>query len=263
MSSAAAPGEEEFVQSLARGLSVIEVFGRRREALSLSEVASSAGISRASARRLLHTLVQLGYAEFDGKLFALRPRILNLGFAYFSSTGVWDIVQPLLQRLAHETGESCSASVLDGTEIVHVARFPATKRIMSIAVRVGDRFPAHASAMGRVLLAALPPEELAHYFKAADLKPLTDRTITDRKALHAILAEVRIQGYAEVIGEIEIGLRSVAVPITAGPLRTIGALSVSLMANPRGKPTRMLLTAMHECTSAIRAALETLPRKGS
>lgn len=242
---------------------MIEAFGRGRESLSLSEAADSADISRASARRLLHTLVRLGYAAFDGKRFMLRPRILGLGSAYLSAAGTWEIARPFLEELVRETRESCSASELDGSEIVHVARFPAAHRIMSIAVKVGHRFPAHASAMGRVLLAALPPAELEAYFATAKLHSLTERTVTDPRLLRAALSRARKQGYAEVDGELEIGLRSVAVPITDAAGRTLGAIAISLLSAPasRGKSTATLLAPMRACAERIRRALRHSPAR--
>jgi len=248
---------EEFVESLARGLAVIESFGKGRDALTLSEVAASAAISRASARRLLHTLVRLGYAGYDSGRFALRPRVLGLGRAYLSAAGTWEIARPFMEELVRETRESCSAAVLDGGDIVHVARFPAAHRIMSIAVRVGDRFPAHASAMGRVLLAALPADELDRYFRTARLAALTERTVTEPRALRAILGRVRRQGHAEVDGELEAGLRSVAVPITNAAGVTLGAIAISLLSAPaaRSRTTASLLAPMRACAERIRLAL--------
>jgi len=261
MSSRPATDDAEFVQSLARGLAVIEAFGKERRSLSLTEAAASAGISRASARRLLHTLVRLGYAAFDGKRFDLRPRILNLGTAYFSAASTWEIAQPFLEELVRETRESCSASVLDGTEIVHVARFPAARRIMSIAVKVGDRFPAHASAMGRVLLAELPAESVDRYFASARLETLTERTVTDPRALRRILEKTRKQGFAEIDGELEAGLRSIAVPLRDGGGRMLGSIALSLLSAPNGdsKATAVLLQPMLECAGRIRSALQRVP----
>jgi IclR family pca regulon transcriptional regulator len=249
---------QEFVQSFARGLSLIEAFGQARSPLTLSEVAAGAGISRAAARRLLHTLVALGYAGFDGKRFDLRPRVLSLGFAYLSSAGIWEVARPYLEDLARSTGESCSASVLDATEIVHVARFPAPHRIMSITVKVGDRLPAHASAMGRVLLASQGDEGQSRFFRNATLTALTPRTVTDPKQLRNILVEVRKQGYAEVMGELQAGLRSIAVPVIGKSGETIAAISVSMLSDS-GKSTKALLRQMRDCAEKIHAALAVLP----
>jgi IclR family pca regulon transcriptional regulator len=207
--------------------------------------------------------VRLGYAAFDGRRFALRPRVLGLGNAYLSAAGTWEVARPFLEELVRETRESCSASELDGSEIVHVARFPAAHRIMSITVKVGDRFPAHASAMGRVLLAALPAAELERYFATTKLRALTERTVTDPRVLRAALARARKQGHAEVDGELEIGLRSVAVPITDAAGRTLGAIAISLLSAPasRSKATAALLAPIRTCAERIRRALPRPPAR--
>lgn len=260
------PDSEHFVSALARGLAVIEAFGNGREALTLSEVARRADISRAAARRLLLTLVTLGYAAFDGKLFSLRPRVLALGFAYLSSVSAWDVAQPLLQELVRETGESGSAAVLDGQDIVHVIRMPSARRLMSITVKAGDRLPAHASAMGRVLLAALPPAELDAWFEGARLDPITARTVTDPQALRRILASVRAQGWAEVDGELDIGLKALAVPVTDRDGVVVGAIALSTLsagpgpAGARRATANPLLEPLQRCARRIREAAATLPR---
>lgn len=256
LSSKAVEGEA-IVQSLARGLAVIESFGKERRALTLADVARDIGISRAAARRILHTLVSLGYAGFDGKRFELRPRVLGLGFAYASSAGVWDVAQPYLEELVRKTQESCSAAVLDGTEIVHVIRLPAAERLMSIAVKVGDRLPAHASAMGRVLLAALPSPDLDGYFSSARISAITSKTITDRRRLRGILERVRLQGYCEVDGELEIGLRALAVPIKDRSSRVVGAIALSTLAGKEGRMRggNPLLKPLQECAQKIHQAI--------
>lgn len=249
------------VESFARGLAAIEAFGDGRESLTLSEVARRAGISRAAARRLLHTLVSLGYAAFDGKAFALRPRVLRLGYAYLSATRVWDVAEPHLDDLVRRTGESCSAAVLDGTDIVHVIRKPSARRLMSIAVRVGDRLPAHASAMGRVMLAALPKAELARYLATARLSSLTPKTVTSPRLLEAELRRVREQGWSEVDGELDLGLRALAVPVVDGAGAVAGAIAISSLAGDGARrPARgALLAALEACASGIRESLARLP----
>ena len=250
------------MSSLARGLAVIEAFGKGREALTLSEVARRAGISRAAARRLLLTLVTLGYAGFDGKHFELRPRVLALGFAYLSSVSAWDVAQPFLEELVRETGESGSAAVLDGADIVHVIRMPSSRRLMSIAVKVGDRLPAHASAMGRVLLAALPKAGLDAYFRAARLESVTAKTVTDPRALRAVLAGVRAQGWAEVDGELDLGLRALAVPVEDRAGRIIGAIALSSLSSAGEKrrgAVNPLLAPLQRCARNIHDATARLP----
>lgn len=217
---------DQFVQSLARGLSVITAFDEHHPEMTLSEVAARTGLSRATARRFLHTLVELGFVRTDGRMFALTPQVLRLGTAYLSGLGLPAIAQPHLERLSAEVGESTSASVLDGTDIVYVARV-ATRRIMSVGITVGTRFPAHATSMGRVLLAAMPDPTLAAYFKAVDLRPLTSRTIHDEAGLRRELDRVRAQGWCFVDQELELGLRSIAVPVVGSDGDVIAALNVS------------------------------------
>src|SRR5215475_14110378 len=171
-------GDGEFVQSLARGLAVIRAFDEEHSDLTLSEVARITDLPRASVRRFLHTLVELGYMRTDGRRFSLRPKILELGYAYLSSLGLPEVAMPHLERLVERTHESSSVSVLDGDEVVYVARVP-TKRIMRIAISVGTRFPAFATSMGRVMLAGQSQEWLDEYLASTDLHRIARRTIVD------------------------------------------------------------------------------------
>lgn len=224
------PGRTEFVQSLERGLAVIRAFDAEHPHLILSEVARATGLTRAAARRFLLTLVELGYVRTDGRLFSLRPRILELGYAYLSSLSLPEVAQPHMEALAAQVHESCSMSVLDGSEIVYVARVP-TKRIMTVAISVGTRFPAYATSMGRVLLAAASPESLQEYLATTQLRPLTRRTITDPVKLRAALTRIRTQGFAIVDQELEEGLRSLAAPIHGGDGSVIAAINLSAHAS--------------------------------
>ena len=219
----------DFVQSLERGLAVIRSFGPDQPRLTLSEVAREAGITRAAARRFLLTLVELGYVRSDGREFSLRPRILELGYAYLSGMSLPDVAYPHIQELVDRVRESSSVAVLDGDEIVDIARVPA-KRIMTVSVPVGTRFRAHASSKGRVLLANLPAPELDRYFGGAHLDRLTSNTVTDPGKLRTILDEVRHQGFAIVDQEVEEGIRSVAVPIHDAGGTTIAAMNISAYA---------------------------------
>ncbi|WP_044562478.1 IclR family transcriptional regulator C-terminal domain-containing protein [Azospirillum sp. B4] len=217
-------GEEggEFVRALARGLSVIEAFGATHTPMTLTQVAKRAEVTRATARRLLHTLCALGYVAFDGKLFSLRPKVLNLGLAYLSSLTLTGVAQPLMQELVGRVQESCSISVLDGTDIVYVARVPM-KRIMSIEISIGTRLPAARTSMGRMLLSALPDAELDAILAA-----------TPGIAVEAVKAAVRQaggQGWALVNQELEEGLRSIAVPIRGRGGALIAAMNVSTHAS--------------------------------
>src|SRR3989454_3469305 len=215
----------EFVQSLERGLSVIRAFSRDRPSLTLSEIADLTGLTRAAARRFLITLRELGYVDSDGRQFSLRPRVLELGYSYLSSLPVWEIARPHLEELADVVRETTSASVLDGTDIVFVARVE-TKRIMSMTLGVGSRLPAWATAMGRVLLADLSPERLDDYFRQVRLEPLSERTITDERAVRKIIGRARSNGWTLVDQEVEEGVRSLAVPIRSPGGRTKAALTV-------------------------------------
>src|SRR5580692_9783874 len=180
------PARSDFVQSLDRGLAVIRAFGPDRERLSLSEVARATNLTRAAARRFLLTLVSLGYVRSDGREFSLRPRVLELGYAYLSGLGMPEVAAPHLEELVAHVRESSSISVLDGHHIVYVARVP-TKRIMTVAISVGTRFPAYATSMGRVLLAGLSDPELDRYLAAAGFEAFTARTVTDPDRLRAIV----------------------------------------------------------------------------
>ena len=219
----------DFVQSLARGLAVIRAFDAADPQLTLSDVARRAEIPRAAARRFLRTLETLGYVRSDGRIFALTPRVLELGFSYLSALSLPEIVQPHLERLSREVDESVSAAVLDGSEIVYIARVP-TRRIMSVRITIGTRFPAYATSMGRVLLAGLPQADAEATLAASPLSPLTDRTITDAAALRDELARVREQGWALVDGELEPGLRSVAAPLHGRGGAAVAAVNVSTSA---------------------------------
>jgi IclR family transcriptional regulator, pca regulon regulatory protein len=219
----------EFVQSLARGLAVIRAFDADHPELTLSDVARRAGITRAAARRFLLTLESLGYVAADGRAFRLTPRVLELGFSYLSSLSLPEIVQPHLEALSRDVDESVSAAVLDGADIVYIARVP-TRRIMSVRITIGTRFPAFATSMGRALLAGLPDAAADAALAASDLSRLTDRTLTDPAKLREELARVRDQGWSLVDGELEPGLRSIAAPLHARDGRVVAALNVSTSA---------------------------------
>jgi len=220
----------EHVQSLARGLSVIRAFSATAPRLTLSDVARATGLTRAAARRFLITLVDLGYVRSDGRLFALTPRVLELGYAYLSSLSLPEVADPHLERLAAEVRESASVAVLDQEDVVYVARV-ATTRIMRVTISIGTRFPAFCTSMGRVLLAALPPEALEAYLERADLRGLTARTLTQRSDLRRELEEVRKRGWAMVDQELEEGLRSLAAPIRDRSGATVAAVNVSTHAS--------------------------------
>ncbi len=223
------PGDS-YVQSFARGLEVIRSFSAQSPRQTLSEVAARSGLSRAGARRILLTLQTLGYVTSDGKFFSLTPRILDLGFAYLSSMPIWNLAGPVMEGLAEEVGESCSAAVLEGTDIVYVMRV-ATHKIMSITLGIGSRLPAYCTSMGRVLLAGVPEEEALGCLEASRPEPLTRHTVTDLVALRQKIAQTRKQGWCLVNQELEEGLVSMAAPIQDRQGKTVAALNISGQAN--------------------------------
>jgi IclR family pca regulon transcriptional regulator len=215
---------------LERGLAVIRAFDAEHRELALSDVARATGLTRAAARRFLLTLVKLGYVHFADGRFSLRPRVLDLGYAYLSSLSLPEVAQPHMETLVAKVNESSSISVLDDTEVVYVVRVP-TRRIMSITLAVGTRLPAFATSMGRVLLAGLEPEELDERLARIEIEPLTSRTVKDEHDLRDAIASAARQGYAMVDQELEEGLRSAAVPIHNAHGEVSAALNVSVHAS--------------------------------
>lgn len=216
----------EFVGSLERGLNVLQTLGDRPEGLTLTDVATRIGLTRATARRFLLTLVELGFVQQERRLFTLTPKILSLGVSYLNNRPIWQSAEPAMQDLARRVNESCSAAVLDGSEVVYVARV-AGKRIMSVNITIGSRLPALATSMGRVLLSNLSPTALHAFLGKARIDRFTEHTIIDRDALFAEIGEVRAHGYAIVDQELEIGLRSIAVPLRDRAGRAFAGLNVS------------------------------------
>jgi len=231
------PGDS-YVQSFARGLSVIRAFSAERPALTVSETAAAAGLTRAGARRILLTLAQLGYVTAEGRKFRLTARILDLGFAYLSSMPFWDLAEPIMEELVDEVHESCSASVLEGTDIVYVLRVP-TRKIMTISLGPGSRLPAWCTSMGRVLLSGLEDAEVDAILRRSKIESRTPRTVTDRGELRRIVAEVRLRGWALVNQELEEGLVSISAPIRERSGRILAAMNVSGQAN-RTSPQQMV-----------------------
>lgn len=217
------------MSGLAKGLLVIETFTADRPRQSIAEVSAASGLDRATARRCLLTLAHLDYAGYDGKYFTLTPRVLRLGTACLASMPLPQMVQPVLDRLSDFLGESSSVSVLDGAEIVYVAR-AAQRKVMSVALMPGSRLPAFCTSMGRVMLAALPEAAARAVLAAAPLPVRTRRTQTDPEAIMAELAAIRARGYALVDQEVELGLRSIAVPLRNARGVTVAALNVGVAA---------------------------------
>lgn len=218
-------GNPDFVLSLARGLRVIECFEGHTGGRSVAEVAKDADLSRASVRRLLLTLEMLGYAENSRRSYHLKTRVLKLGLSYLSSTSVIAAAQPVLERITGILGESASMSMLDGDQIVYVAR-SAASRVLSVGLSVGSRLPAHCTSMGRVLLAALPEEQLDAYLRDLRPKRYTAKTITDPNKLHAVILKARKDGFALVNEELEAGLRALSVPVCNRQNRVVAAINV-------------------------------------
>ncbi len=236
MANAASPSAQSpkpgdaYVQSFARGLEVIRSFSADAPQQTLTQVAGRSGLTRAGARRILLTLETLGYVRSDGKLFSLTPRILDLGFAYLSSMPIWNLAEPVMESLVEHIKESCSAAVLDGTDIVYVLRV-STHKIMSISLGVGSRLPAYCTSMGRMLLAGLPEADLMQCLQASDRIARTKHTVTEVKELATRIAQVRKQGWSLVNQELEEGLVSMAAPITNRAGQTVAALNISGQAN--------------------------------
>jgi IclR family transcriptional regulator, pca regulon regulatory protein len=218
-----APGE--FVQSLERGLAVLRAFDHDHPAMTLTEVGRRTGLTRATSRRLLHTLCALGYVTTDGKQFELAPRVLDLGYAYVSSLQLPEIAQPFMEALSESVHESVSAAVLDDEQIVYVARVP-TQRIMAVSLAIGSRLPAAWTSMGRVLLAELDDTRLAGYLSTMQSTPPTARAISDSGRLLAEIQQVRQRGYCLLDQELEDGVRSVAVALRNRRGKALGAINV-------------------------------------
>jgi IclR family pca regulon transcriptional regulator len=218
-----------FVRSFERGLAVIRAFDAEHPALTLSEVARACELTRAAARRFLLTLADLGYVHTDGRRFRLTPRVLELGYSYLAGYTLPQIAEPHLEQLVARVRESSSLCVLDGDDIVYVARVP-TRRIMTASITVGTRFPAYVTSVGRVILAQLPDEDVEARLARAELKALTTRTITTPEALRTELRRVRRQGYAVVDQELEEGLRSVAAPVRDRDGEVVAAVNIAVHA---------------------------------
>jgi len=211
---------------LAKGLAVIRAFARDHAALSLSEVARSAHIAPATARRCLLTLEELGYVTRSGREFLLRPKVLELGAAYLESINIEQITKTHLEELARKTADSAAMSVLDGVDIVYVAR-TSVRTLLRLEAHVGSRFPAHATSMGRVLLAGLGAERLNRYFATARIEALTERTVTDTAKLRTLIEDCRRLGYAAVEDELAYGVVALAVPVFDHQQRVVAALNSS------------------------------------
>jgi IclR family transcriptional regulator, pca regulon regulatory protein len=245
-------GDPDFMTSLARGLHVIRAFAGVDRKLTIADVSRATGLTRAVVRRCLYTLKELGYAATDGRLYYLQPRILNLGYAYLSTAPVPIAAQPVLEEMSEILGEASSVAVLDDGAVVYVGR-AATKRIMSVNLGVGSRLPAYCTALGRVLLSHLTEEQLESELAKVDFIQHTKYTVTSRTRLQEILSGVRQEGFALNDQELEIGLRSIAVPVRNVVGTVVAAMNVSSQASRVSR--RELL---ERCLPVLRTSAEKL-----
>jgi IclR family pca regulon transcriptional regulator len=247
--------DPDFMASLARGLTVLRAFSQQRPSQSISQLSVRTEIPRASVRRCLHTLESLGYVVHDPerRTFALKPKVLSLGYAYLSSVPLVTLAQPVLDRLSESLHESASMAVLEAGEIVYVARSRTTRRIMSVDLNVGSRLPSYCTSLGRVLLASLPPADLARHLE--EIQPIrhTPRTLVSKEQLRAAVDKVREDGYSIVDEELEIGLRSIAVPIRDPRGRVAAALNASTQASrlPLAEFQKTFLPALRASASEL------------
>ncbi|MET0961452.1 MAG: IclR family transcriptional regulator C-terminal domain-containing protein [Noviherbaspirillum sp.] len=221
--------DPSFMTSLARGLAVVRAFSDQRRSLTIAQISHKTGIPRAAVRRCLYTLKRLGYADSEANNFFLKPKILSLGYSYLSSTPLTVSAQPCLNSISRALNESCSLAVLDNDEVLYVAR-SATSRVMSIALNTGSRLPAYCTSLGRVMLASLSEDALRQYFDTVKLRAYTERTVVSVARLREILSEVRVSGYSVVEEELEVGLRSIAVPVRGASGVVHAALNVGAQA---------------------------------
>ena len=250
------PPSDSYVQSFARGLGVIRAFNAEAPSQTLTEVAARTGLDRAGARRILLTLVQLGYVEQEGRLFRLTARTLDLGYAYLSTTPLWNLAEPVMEELVAEVHESCSVTVLDGPEMVYILRVP-TSKIMTINLGIGSRLPAWCASMGRVLLGGLPEARVDAILDASDIRAHTRHTLTDRRDIKKAIAQARVQGYAMISQELEEGLCSIAVPLFDRAGNVIAAMNISGNAHvvTPAQMTRKILPRLKRAAERINGAL--------
>lgn len=247
--------DPDFMASLARGLAVLRAFSQQRPHQSISQISVRTEIPRAAVRRALHTLTRLGYVghDPDRRTFTLRPKVLSLGYAYLSSIPMVTLAQPVLDALSDKLHESSSMAVLEADEIVYVARSKTTRRLMAVDLNVGSRLPAYCTSLGRVLLAAMPPEELKQYLARVQPVRYTQHTVTSREHLRSVIENVRKDGFSIVDEELEIGLRSIAVPILDSRGTICSAMNASSQASrlPLVEFRRTFLPALRQAASEL------------
>jgi IclR family pca regulon transcriptional regulator len=247
---------EDFLEALARGLRVITAFDAERRQMTLSDAARALDLPRATVRRALYTLCQLGYLETDGKLFRLTPKILNLAAAYLTSNAVSVVLQPTCERLANAVGESSTAAVLDGEDAVMIARAAPTRQL-PVGVGIGYRVPAFCSALGRVLLAARDDAALDRFLAKLRPKAETERTVLDKARLRRAIRSVREQGFAFVDQEAEAGFRSIAVPVRRYDGVVVCALNIGarIQRAPAADMLERYLPLLRETAAALTTQL--------
>lgn len=252
--------DSEYLSTLERGLKVLRAFDATHPEMQLSEVAQVTQLSPAVARRCLNTLVQLGYIAQFGRKFLLRPEVLSFGTAYLSSMNVEQVILPTLQKLRDDTGDSSSMAVLSGTDILYVAHVSTNRRIR-LGANVGTRFPAHATSLGKVLLAFQPEQVIARYMETADLQRFTERTVTSADAMAQRLQSVRETGYDSALDELDYGIVSVAVPVFDGNRKTIAAINCSTSTTriSQDELVRTRLPMLREAAAEIGNALQRWP----
>lgn len=244
----------EFLEALARGLRVIEAFNRDRKQLTLSDAAKVVDLPRASVRRTLMTLVTLGYAETDGRLFRLTPRVLTLANAYLSSNAVSNIIQPALERLSADMKEACSCAVLDGDEMVMIAH-ASPNRLVAVSAQIGLRLPAYASSLGHVMLSALDDTALDKFLARTKPVKLTPSTMTDKSEIRKAIIKVRKDGFSLVDQGVELGFRSISVPLKRLDGRTIAALNIGVHSVPLDVMRKTFLPKLVATADALRQQL--------
>ena len=255
-----APPRREAMGGLAKGLAVIRAFTRERAALSLSEIARIAGMPAATARRCLLTLEELGYVTRTGRDFVLRPKVLELGAAYLESMNIESLTKTHLEELARNTADSAALCVLDGTEIVYIAR-ASVRTLLRLEAHVGSRFPDHATSTGRALLAGLSTERLQRYFETAKLEALTDRTVTQPAKLRQLIEDCRRSGYSAVEDELAYGVVALAVPVFDQYGRVVAAVNSSSHSRKISKArlVRERLGMLQQVSRSISADLANVP----
>lgn len=249
-------GNPDFVLSLARGLRVIESFEGHHEGRSTAEIANTTGLSRAAVRRILYTLELLGYVERSRQVYRLKTQVLRLGFSFLSSSSVVEAARPILENISEQLHESSSMSMLDGGQIVYVAR-SAASRILAAGLSVGSRLPAYCTSMGRVLLASLPDDQLNAYLRDLKPKSYTPKTLTRIPQIRKAILQARTDGYSIVDQELESGLRSIAVPVFARDNRVVAAINVGTHVSRVDRATliRQCLPALQTGARSLRNIL--------